>query len=137
LDLDNKTLMSNPILTEEEAKAAAEQGQQIVNEPSANSPNMPTPAQQAQQISNQNADMQGAVLPPQQAAEVSRSNPQDQTPTATEQQPQEAIQAVSVGAPQPQAQAAPQKSQAESIDQTIRGLLIQIIALQHNKEAQA
>jgi hypothetical protein len=136
LDLDNKTLMSNPILTEEEAKAAAEQGQQIVNEPSANSPNMPTPAQQAQQISNQNADMQGAVLPPQQAAEV-RSNPQDQAPTATEQQPQEAIQAVSVGAPQPQAQAAPQKSQAESIDQTIRGLLIQIIALQHNKEAQA
>jgi hypothetical protein len=125
--------MSNPILTEEEQKAADLAGQQVKpSEPSANSANMPTPAQQAQQISDQSNTV-GAVLPPEQAAQVTQqtqgSNPQEQV------QPQQAIEAVSMGAPQPQPQPVP-KSQSEEIDKTIRGLLIQIIALQHNKEAQ-
>jgi hypothetical protein len=119
--------MSNPILTEDEAQKAAAEGQQI---------NPSTPADQAQQIANQQP---GAVLPPEQAAQVVAQQGQPQNPPAEQQQQQqEAVQAVSMGAPPPPPQAQPvQKSQSEEIDKTIRGLLIQIIALQHNKESQA
>jgi hypothetical protein len=71
-------------------------------------------AQEAQTIADQQP---GAVLLPQQQG----SNPQDNTPT----------QNFTATAPQQQ-----RKSASEEIDSTIRGLLIQIIALQHNKDAQ-
>lgn len=113
----NQKNMSNPITKEEED----EQSPSVI-EPSAGNPNMPLPPfqeQKKQALSEQQTQQ------PTTTEENSRSNPQQETTS----QPIAATTAAGVTAPKP-------KVDFTATDATIQGLLIQAIALYHNKTQQ-
>jgi len=109
----NQKNMSNPITKEEED----EQSPSVI-EPSAGNPNMPLPPLQEQKTQALSEQTQPTTT----VEESSRSNPQQETP----QQPIAATTAAGFTAPKP-------KADFTNTDATIQGLLVQIIALQHNK----
>ena len=113
----NQKNMSNPITTEEN-----EQGE-LPKEPSAGNPNMPLPPLQEQKKQALSEQQQQPTT----TEENSRSNPQQET--TSQQQPIAATTAAGVTAPKP-------KVDFTATDATIQGLLIQAIALYHNKTQQ-
>jgi len=108
--------MSNPITKEEED----EQSPSVI-EPSAGNPNMPLPPFQEQKKQALSEQQQPTVV----EESSSRSNPQQETTS----QPIAATTAAGVTAPKP-------KADFTATDATIQGLLIQAIALYHNKTQQ-
>jgi len=112
----NQKNMSNPITKEEED----EQSPSVI-EPSAGNPNMPLPPFQEQKKQALSEQQQPTVV----EESSSRSNPQQETTS----QPIAATTAAGVTAPKP-------KVDFTATDATIQGLLIQAIALYHNKTQQ-
>jgi len=112
----NQKNMSNPITKEEED----EQSPSVI-EPSAGNPNMPLPPFQEQKTQALSEQQQPTVV----EESSSRSNPQQETTS----QPIAATTAAGVTAPKP-------KVDFTATDATIQGLLIQAIALYHNKTQQ-
>lgn len=111
----NQKNMSNPITKEEE--------DELPKEPSAGNPNMPLPPFQEQKTQALSEQQQPTVI----EESSSRSNPQQET--TSQQQPIAATTAAGVTAPKP-------KVDFTATDATIQGLLIQAIALYHNKTQQ-